>query len=106
MVEFGLSASTIATIVSNKVKIIAEHEKNKSENDQRRNAKTIKIRNPTYKDVDSAVQQWFNETMSNTNVTMGGNEIKAQALKYAIFLNHPDFTASNGCLSSHRQFNS
>ena len=33
MVEFGLSASTIATIVSNKVKIIAEHEKNKSEND-------------------------------------------------------------------------
>ncbi len=105
MVEYGLSASTIATIVSNKEKIIAEHQNNENANDKGLNLKKNRVRNSTYKDIEGAVQQWFNEAMDNTNVTIGGNEIKEQAKKYAVFLNHPEFKASNCWLEGFKERN-
>jgi len=51
-------------------------------------AKRIKV--PTYEYIDSAMDEWFKQTIAHKP------EIKAQALNYAAFLNHPEFQSSNG----------
>ncbi len=46
---------------------------------------------------------WFAESISQTNVVIGGPEIKEQALRFAVFLQQPEFTASNGWLQKFRE---
>ncbi len=66
-------------------------------------SKHKKIKQATYHDVDSAVDEWFKQTISLNNVVIGGQEIQAQAVKYAAFLNHSEFKASNGWLQRFRE---
>ncbi len=105
MQEYGLASSTISTILKQKEKIIAEYESNE-DNGGRRNQKTTKIKPSSYKDIDSAVEEWFRQTITIHNVVIGGPEIQAQAMKYAGFLSHPEFKASNGWLQRFRERNS
>ena len=44
----------------------------------------MRIKEPTYQDIDSAVEEWFKQTIAQTNVVIGGPEIQTQALKYEV----------------------
>ena len=105
MKEYSLASSTVSTIFKNQDKIIEERECNINENGSKRNNSAKRIKAPTYSDIDSAVEEWFKQTIAHKNVVIGGPEIQAQALKYAIFLNHPEFQASNGWLQRFRDRN-
>ena len=106
MLEYGLASSTVATIIKNADKIVSEYECNEASNGSKRNKQSMKIKPPTYQDIDSAVKDWFRQTITNNkNVVIGGPEIQAQALKYAGFLNKPSFKASNGWLQRFRDRN-
>ena len=103
--EFELASSTVATILKNSAKIIAEYESNLNGNGSKRNKSAKRLKVPTYQDVDEAVEEWFKQSISNTNTVIGGPEIQAQALKFATFYNHPEFQASNGWLQNFRERN-
>ncbi len=68
----------------------------------KRNKAAKRIKLPTYHEVDAAVQVWFTQATSVTNLVVGDNKIKAQPLKYASMLNKSGFTASNGWLNNFR----
>ena len=82
--EYGLSSSTVSTIFKNQEKIIAEYESNLEENGIKRNKDSMRIKEPTYQDIDSGVEEWFKQTIAQTNVVIGGPEIQTQALKYEV----------------------
>jgi len=100
---FELGSSTIATILKNKDKLRKEYESNVESNDAKRNKVSMQIKPPKYADIDSAVDTWFFQTINNCNVVIGGPEIREQALKFAVFLQHPEFTASAGWLDKFRE---
>ena len=95
----------IATILKKQEKIIEEYESNCVENGSKRTQTIKRIKLPTYHNIDVATEEWFKQTMAHNNVVIGGPEIKAQALKYNIYLNQPDFQASNGWLQRFRERN-
>jgi hypothetical protein len=102
MQEYDLASSTVATIMKNKEKILAEYESNAA--GSKRNQASSRIKQPTYQDIDNAVKEW--QTISiNKNVVISGPEIQNQALKYASILNHPEFKASNGWLQRFKERN-
>jgi len=104
MQEYDLASSTVATIMKNKEKILAEYESNAAGSE--RNQASSRIKQPTYQDIDNAVKEWFWQTISiNKNVVISGPEIQNQALKYASILNHPEFKASNGWLQRFKERN-
>ena len=89
--EYQLAKSTICTIISQKDKIIEEFEDNKT-----RERKRIKM--SSYPLLEDAVKMWFDQNNQKTNVTISGNEIIEQAIKYAVFLGYTNFKESNGWL--------
>ena len=98
-----MGSSAVAKIIKNEEKIINELNSNVAANGSERNKFTAKINPPNYKDIDSAVDTWFAHTTNFRNVVIGRSEIKAQTLKYAVFLNHSEFTASNGWFDKFRE---
>ena len=68
--EYGLSSSTVSTIFKNQEKIIAEYESNLEENGIKRNKDSMRIKEPTYQDIDSGVEEWFKQTIAQTNVVI------------------------------------
>jgi len=86
MKEYSLASSTVETILKNQDKIIKEYECNLNENGSKRNISAKRIKFPTYEDIDSAMEEWFKQTIAHKNVVIGGPEIQAQALKYAAFI--------------------
>ena len=100
---YELSSSTVSTIIKHKEKIIKEYELNEAANGSKRNKQVCQIHQCKYADIDSAVDQWFSQAINNNNVVIGGPEIREQALKYAVYLQHPEFTASSGWLSKFRK---
>jgi len=99
---FEFTSSTVATIIKNKEKLVKEYDSNVSANGAKRNKLTMQIHQPKYQDIDKAVDTWFAESVSQCNVVIGGPEIKEQALRFAVFLQQPDFVASNGWLQKFR----
>ena len=79
---YEFSSSTVSTIIKNKEKIIKEFESNEASNGCKRNKQIIQIKPPKYADIDSAVDSWFLQSITNSNVVIGGPEIKQQAKKY------------------------
>ena len=101
---YEYTSSTVSTIIKNKDKIVKEYENNVAANGAKRNKLTMQIHRPKYHEIDKAVDTWFAESISQTNVVIGGPEIKEQALRFAVFLQQPEFTASNGWLQKFREF--
>ena len=100
---YEYTSSTVSTIIKNKDKIVKEYENNVAANGAKRNKLTMQIHRPKYHEIDKAVDTWFAESISQTNVVIGGPEIKEQALRFAVFLQQPEFTASNGWFQKFRE---
>ncbi len=88
MKEYQMASSTTSGILSAKEKILKFNEtRNK-----------IRQRSSKYPKLEEALNDWLKQIISNNNVTVDGLLIQCQAIKYATFLGHNEFKASNGWL--------
>ncbi len=98
-VAYCLAPSTICTIISNKDKILQYFEQNKIDETSKR------IRHSNFNNIEDAMMMWFNQTMLNKNITLDGNILKAQAIKFATYFQETNFVASNGWLDGFKKRN-
>ena len=98
-IKYGLAVSTISTIVANKDKIL-EHF---SQNNIKSNNKRMRCSN--FPEIEDSLNMWFNNAITQPNITIDGPVMKAQALKYANLHGIHDFKASNGWLDAFRKRN-
>ena len=85
---YGLPPSTISTIIANKDKILEYFQQNKIDESRKR------IRVSNCKNIEDAMILWFNQTMLNKNMTLDGNLLKQQALKFGATFQEVEFKAS------------
>lgn len=93
--KYGLSQSTIATILKKRKQIEGAISSN-TVNPQRKRLKVA-----TNEIIDAAVLKWFQD-MRATNVPINGPLLCAQARKFAVMLGNESFKASNGWLMRFR----
>lgn len=86
--EFGITPTTLATIIKNK-------EKFKDEGGLPKHCK--KAKKGELKDVEEAVLKWFTQCRAK-NVPITGPLLQEKAQQFAAQLGHADFRASNGWL--------
>lgn len=86
-IKFGLSKTTISTIVSNRKKI----------EESVCSTKRKKIRCGKFKNVEDAVVKWV-KMMRSKNIAISGTLVKTKAEYFATLLKVDDFRATNGWL--------
>ena len=96
--EFNLPQSTVSTILKNKERTISQYENNAIPS-------TKRIKLSTYPLLETAIDSWFKQTMTQSNVAINGPIIQLQAIKYATFLGYTDFKASNGWITNFKKRN-
>ncbi|CAF1111056.1 unnamed protein product, partial [Brachionus calyciflorus] len=82
--EFGLSNSTVSTILNNKEKIKENYQSRSVQPESKR------IRKSKFEDLDEALDLWFNDAKSYPNISLSGYDIQQQALKYASMLGYKE----------------
>lgn len=88
--EFGISASTLSTII-----------KNNKEIDLNFPIDRKRKRGPDFSDVEKCVVKWFKQC-KDANVSIGGPILMEKAENFAKSLGHEQFKASNGWLENFR----
>ncbi|KAH6945609.1 hypothetical protein HPB50_009293 [Hyalomma asiaticum] len=86
--KYGVSKSTISTILKNKDKIISA---DANSTDRKR------LRRATYADVEEALLKWFVDARAR-NIPISGPMMLAKAKDFAFLLDFPDFCPGNGWL--------
>ncbi|KAH6948811.1 hypothetical protein HPB50_026545 [Hyalomma asiaticum] len=86
--KYGVSKSTISTILKNKDKIISA---NANSTDRKR------LRRATYADVEEVLLKWFVDARAR-NIPISGPMMLAKAKDFAFLLDFPDFCPGNGWL--------
>lgn len=94
--EFGISQSTLSTVLKNRSKI----EENSREIYLGPYRK--RMRGATFRDLDKAVFIWFKEVRSR-NIPVNGRRLQEKAKIIAKLLGHDNFRASGGWLSRFRE---
>ena len=96
--DYSLSKSTVATIVSNKSKILKVFEENKVKPERK------KIRGSNFNQVEEALHTWYRQ-MRAKNLPVSGPTLIEKATKFANELNVEDFKASQGWLDNFKKRN-
>ena len=89
--SFGLSKSTLSTIIKNKVKLRELYESSTFEPERKR------LRIAAYCDIEEALFTWFKPARS-TNVPVSGPILMIKAKELAVKLGHQYFNCSTGWL--------
>ncbi len=71
---YEYTSSTVSTIIKNIDEISKESESNLNANGAKRNKVIMEIHQPRYHKIDKAVDTWFAESISQTNVVIGGQK--------------------------------
>lgn len=95
--KFNITKSTFYDIKKNKDKL-----KSFVESETKSNKNIIRLREPNFKKIDSAVYTWYCSQRSS-GVPIRGIEIQTAAIRFAQTLGEPDFKASGGWLSRFRK---
>ena len=96
--QYGLSSSSISTILKMEDSLKGQWESNGSGQRKRQ-------RVGRYDQIDQALMMWFTEIRDNHNVPISGNLLKTKAKHFATQLGIGDFTASNGWLDRFKKRN-
>nr|XP_014353309.1 PREDICTED: tigger transposable element-derived protein 4-like [Latimeria chalumnae] len=85
--EFGISPSTLSTILKSKDKILEAHHSIDFGSARK------KLRTANYKDVENALFEWF-KSVRDENIPLSGTTLAIKADELAKKLGHADFSAS------------
>ena len=99
IIKYQRPQSSISSIINKKQKdkILEKYQENLIQPEQKR------IRDSNFTKLEEALNHWFQNVMSNKNITLNGPLIQAQAIKYATMLQCLDFKASNGWLDGFKK---
>ena len=99
IIKYQRPQSSISSIINKKQKdkILEKYQENLIQPEQKR------IRGSNFTKLEEALNHWFQNVMSNKNITLNGPLIQAQAIKYATMLQCLDFKASNGWLDGFKK---
>lgn len=92
-VKYGISPSTVSTILKNKHSVITAMESGSASGSIKR------LKKPMYENVDKAVLEWFKSARMQ-NLPISGGLIKEKALEFSEKLGQPNFKASTGWLDN------
>lgn len=94
--KYGLSQSTVSTIIKNEAKLRASATADASSGKRKR------LRGAALPDVEEALYNWFVEVRGR-NVPVSGAALTAKAKQLAFIMGHDDFNPGNGWLHRFKQ---